>query len=274
MLKKGPAALGCLAIVAACGAESGAVPVVVLATTHTIEDSGLLETLDSAFAERHPEVRLRILVVGSGEALEIGRRRDADVLFTHAPEDEARFVAEGHGVERRAVMHNDFVVYGPATDPARVGAASGAADGFRRVAAAGAPFVSRGDDSGTHRKERSIWEAAGVAPAGEWYLEAGLGQGDALRVASQRRAYMLADRATYTVLRPMLDLVPLVQDDTVLVNRYGVTLVEGARNPGGARIFADWLIGEEAAGLIRGLGTDASGRPLFTPSPEPRVSAP
>ncbi|MGH7504717.1 MAG: substrate-binding domain-containing protein, partial [Longimicrobiales bacterium] len=125
----------------------------VLATTHTVEDSGLLEVLDSAFAAAHPEVRLRIVVAGSGEVLEIGRRADADVLITHAPDAELRFVADGYGLDRRAVMHNDFVVYGPSADPASVASAKDAAEAFTRIAAAGAPFVSRGDASGTHRKE-------------------------------------------------------------------------------------------------------------------------
>ncbi|MGH7128127.1 MAG: substrate-binding domain-containing protein [Planctomycetaceae bacterium] len=241
----------------------------VLATTHTVEDSGLLEVLDSAFAAAHPELRLRVVVAGSGEVLEIGRRADADVLITHAPAAELRFVEDGYGVDRRAIMHNDFVVYGPSADPAGVASAKDAAEAFARIAAAGAPFVSRGDDSGTHRKELAIWRLAGIVPAGDWYLEAGLGQADALRVASERGAYMLADRATYTVLRPSLRLMPLVRGDSMLINRYAVTLITRAANAAGARTFADWVVGPAAAALIRGLGRDADGVPLFIPASEP-----
>ncbi|MGH7505307.1 MAG: substrate-binding domain-containing protein, partial [Longimicrobiales bacterium] len=192
-----------------------------------------------------------------------------DVLITHAPAAELQFVADGFGVDRRAVMHNDFVVYGPSADPAGVASSKDAAEAFARIAAAGARFVSRGDDSGTHRKELAIWRMAGIAPAGDWYIEAGLGQADALRVASEREAYMLADRATYTVLRPSLRLMPLVRGDTMLVNRYAVTLVAGAANPAGARTFADWVLGADAAALIRRLGRDAEGVPLFIPASEP-----
>ena len=255
--------IGIAAIIAGGCARSNSPPAVVLATTHTVEDTGLLEVLSAAFERSHPELRLRIVVSGSGEALGLGRRGDADVLLTHAPEDEERFVAEGYGVERRPIMRNEFVLYGPASDPAGVRGMGDIAAAFGRIRAAETPFVSRGDDSGTHRRELTIWRDAGLEPAGSWYLEAGLGQADALRLASERGAYMLADRGTYAVVRAGLSLVPLLEGDARLENVYAVTRVADAANPDGAAIVAAWLSGPEAGAAIQGLGTDAEGRPLF-----------
>jgi tungstate transport system substrate-binding protein len=235
----------------------------VLATTHTVEDTGLLEVLTAAFERSHPEVRLRVVVSGSGEALGLGRRGDADVLLTHAPEDEERFVAEGYGVERLPIMRNEFVLYGPASDPAGVRGVQDIAGAFRRIATAQVPFVSRGDDSGTHRREMAIWRDASTEPSGSWYLEAGLGQADALRLASERTAYMLADRGTYAVVQAGIALVPLSEGDARLENVYSVMQIVDAANPAGAAIVVAWLTGPEAAAVIRGLGADAAGRPLF-----------
>ncbi|MEX2610640.1 MAG: substrate-binding domain-containing protein [Gemmatimonadota bacterium] len=255
--------IAAMALAGCAGADDR--PRMVAVATHTVEDAGLLEVLDSAFRAAHPELRLRLVVTGTGEALEIGRRGDADVLLTHAPEDEQRFVAEGHGVERRPVMHNDFLIAGPAADPARVRGAGDAVLAFRAIRNAGAPFVSRADEGGTHKRERALWAALGAAPDWDGYTEAGLGMADALRVAAQRGAYILTDRATFATLGPDAGLVALVEGDPRLVNPYAVTLVAGAANPEGARAFADWLVGAEAERLIRAFGRDRAGRPLFVP---------
>ena len=252
-----------LSALTACAPSADAPGAVTLATTHTVEDSGLLEVLTAAFAQAHPEVRVRVVVSGSGEALGLGRRGDADVLLTHAPEAEEQFVADGHGVERLPIMRNEFVLYGPTTDPANVRGVEDIVEAFRRIMAAEAAFVSRGDDSGTHRREQAIWRAVGVEPSGSWYLEAGLGQADALRLASERDAYMLADRGTYAVVQRRIALVALSEGDARLENVYSVMRVVDAANPEGAAVVAEWLTGPEAARLITGLGSDAEGRPLF-----------
>jgi tungstate transport system substrate-binding protein len=261
----------------ACGPRTGEERTVTLATTHTIEDTGLLEVLTRSFSSTRPDIALRIVVVGSGEALALGRRGDADVLLTHAPEDEADFVEAGYGLDRRPIMRNEFVLYGPVADPANVRGMRDIAEAFGRIRARRSPFVSRGDDSGTHKRERAVWAALGLQPAGTWYLEAGVGQADALRIASERRAYILADRATYDVLAGALDIVPLSEGDPRLVNTYSVLRVAGAAQPDLATVVADWLESEPVRAIIRGLGTDAQGRPHFEPvtdSASPSASRP
>jgi tungstate transport system substrate-binding protein len=250
---------------AACGGADGDVLSVTLATTHTVEDTGLLDELSRAFAAAHPEIRLRIVVAGSGEALAFGRRGDADVVLTHAPEDEAEFVAEGHGVERWPILRNEFVLYGPNDDPAKIRGTADVAEAFRRIEAQRAPFISRGDDSGTHKRERAIWAAAGEDPAGSWYEEAGVGQADALRIASERRAYILADRATFAVLEPAPDLMVVSAGDPRLVNTYSVIRATRSARPEQADTLTRWLTSGALRALIQRLGTDAEGRPLFEP---------
>lgn len=267
---------GCLFLAAAwlSGCAGGdARPRLVAVATHTLEDSGLLAVLDSAFRAARPDLRLRLVITGTGEALEVGRRADADVLLTHAPEDEQRFVADGHGFERRPVMHNDFLIAGPRTDPAGVGGTGDAVAAFRSIRAAGAPFVSRGDEGGTHKRERALWEEVGATPDWDGYIEAGVGMAEALRVAAERGAYVLTDRATFATLDADDGLVALVEGDPGLVNPYAVTLVTGAANPAGARAFADWLVGAEAQRLIRDFGRDRSGRALFVPGAPPSPAA-
>lgn len=255
------------AFVAAC-AESGppASRPLILASTTSTEDSGLFDVLIPAFEAAHPDHDVRVVAVGTGEALELGRRKDADVVLVHAPAAESAFVAGGYGTDRRAVMYNDFVVVGPPADPAGIGGRTDAADALRRISGEGSTFVSRGDDSGTHRKERALWAAAGLDPGGEWYLEVGQGMGETLRIASERLAYVLTDRSTYLFLRDGLDLGVLVEGDARLENPYGVIPVTGARNPEGARAFANWITGPEGQALIGAYGAERFGRPLFMPS--------
>lgn len=252
---------------ASCGPAQPAGERVLLVTTHSVEDSGLLEALTAAFREAHPEVRLVTTAVGSGAALEMGRRGDADLLLTHDPVGEARFMAEGHGTDLGPVMENCFVLAGPATDPAGVGGTTDAIAAFQAVTRSGARFLSRGDDSGTHQKERQLWRAAGLEPWSTrpaWYVEAGLGMGETLQTGSQLDAYVLTDRATFRHLRPVLHLVPLVQDDPLFYNPYSYVIPRRQRNPEGARLVADWLIGPGQA-VIEGYGVEAYGEPLFRP---------
>jgi len=239
---------------------------VVLATTTSVEDAGLLDTLLAPMRRDLPNLRLRVVAVGTGQALALGRRGDADLVIVHDPAAESAFVAQGHGQRRRALMRNDFVIAGPEDDPARVREAGNALEAFRRIANSGAPFLSRGDSSGTHAKELSLWDEAGGRPAGDWYLEVGVGMGDMLRMASERQAYALADRATYRYLRPSLDLAVLHDSDERLANPYSVIEVTRARNPHGARAFADWLVSPGTQQLIGRYGLDESGRPLFRPA--------
>lgn len=255
----------------ACIADRTADPSrLTLVATTTIQDSGLLDSLVSAFGRSHPGIRLRVLTAGTGEALEIGRRGDADVLLTHDPPAESAFVAAGHGRDRREVMHNDFVIAGPAADPAGVRGLRDGPAALARIAAAASPFVSRGDDSGTHRKEIALWK--GVGPAhpgaarGPWYIEAGLGMGEALQLAAERDAYVLTDRATYLTIREDLRLDILVEGDPRMVNRYGVTRVSRGRNAAGALAFAGWITGADGQATIGAFGRERFGRPLFTPA--------
>lgn len=239
---------------------------VVLATTTSLRDTGLLDALVPVF-EEHSGFRVEVVAVGSGQALELGRRGDADVLWVHAPEAEARFIAEGHARNRRPVMHNDFVLVGPPADPAGVRTAASVEESLGRVARAKAAFVSRGDGSGTHARELALWAAAAIHPERPWYIEAGAGMAEVLRMASQKGAYTLADRATYLTLRQTLDLEVLFAGGRLLRNQYSVIVPSGHQNPGERRMlgqqFADFLFSAPARRLIADFGKDRVGQPLF-----------
>jgi tungstate transport system substrate-binding protein len=254
--------LGLVAASAGCGPTGDSI---VLAATTSTYDSGLLDSLVARFKTEHPDYSVRSVVVGSGQALELGRRGDADVLLVHAPEAEERFMADGHGVDRFPVMYNDFVLVGPPDDPAGVRGVPEAARALATIVEAGARFVSRGDDSGTHLREMALWRTAGVAPQGPWYLVSGQGQGTSLQLASERGAYTLVDRATLSTLRRLLRLQPLVQGDPALVNLYSVIRTSRAAHPVEASVFADWLTSEEARLMIANFGSDEAGYPLYTP---------
>lgn len=206
-----------------------------------------------------------VIAVGTGEALAMGERGDADIVLVHAPAAESLFVASGYGTERREVMYNDFVLVGPPADPAGTRGRS-ITEALTRIASAGAPFISRGDDSGTHKRELLLWQCAGLKPAGEWYVSAGQGMGEVLRIASERNAYSLTDRGTYLFLRGQLGLEVLVEGDERLLNTYGVIPVAGSPRLQGARVFMEWITGEEGQALIADYGTARFGRPLFVPS--------
>ncbi|MFI7673803.1 substrate-binding domain-containing protein [Actinophytocola sp. NPDC049390] len=236
----------------------------ILATTTSTQDSGLLDELLPAFTA-DTGWHVKPVAVGSGQAIELGRRGEADVLLVHSPRAEEEFVAEGTAGERRLVMHNDFVLVGPADDPAGIRGVP-AADAMGRIAAARAGFVSRGDESGTHAREKQLWEANGIVPSGQWYRSTGQGMGATLRVASETSAYTLTDRATYLSQKGNLALEVLNEGDTALLNIYHViemTKRAGDRvRPDGAKAFADWITGPRAQKMIGEFGAD---EPLFVP---------
>lgn len=268
-MQRGSALAALVAVVLwiACTPDRRAEPSnLILASTTSTEDSGLFEELIPAFEADHPGHAVQVIAVGTGHALGLGRSKDADVLLVHAPAAESVFVMEGHGLERREVMYNEFVIVGPEADPAGVRGLEDAGEALRRIGVAEVPFISRGDDSGTHWKERSLWEASGVAPAGDWYLEAGQGMGEVLWMASEQRAYTLADRATYLFLARPLELDVLVEGDERLFNQYAVIPVASSRNPAGAAAFTDWITSAAGQSLIGSYGANRFGRPLFLPN--------
>lgn len=242
----------------------------VLASTTSTQDSGLFDELIPAFESANPEFTVKVVAVGTGEALALGESKDADALLVHAKSDEEKFVADGFGVERRDVMYNDFVVVGPESDPSGVKAAADMDAALRAIAAGDAPFVSRGDDSGTHKKELKMWAAAGIATptpdAQEWYLSSGQGMGETLKIASEKAGYTLADRATYLSMRDALDLVIVREGDADLLNQYGVIVVTDAKNQAAGQAFADWVLSPEGQDVIAGFGVAKYGQPLFTPN--------
>jgi tungstate transport system substrate-binding protein len=240
---------------------------VILTTTTSLQDSGLLDLLVPMF-ERRTGLTVKTIAIGTGQALALAARGEADVTLAHAPELENRYVAEGRLRSRRLVMVNDFVVLGPPADPARI-AGRGPAEAFRRIAAAGARFVSRGDHSGTHVRELALWREAGVRPAGAWYIEAGQGMGATLGIAADRGAYALSDRATWLAYGTRLPLAVLVEGGRALVNAYSVLEANPANGPrvnaAGGRAFAEFLVAPETQKVIADFGAARFGRPLFTP---------
>lgn len=242
---------------------------IILATTTSTQDSGLLDVLIPVF-EKKTGYFVKTIAVGSGQAMAIGQKGEADVLLVHSPEAEQKFVAEGHGINRRLVMHNDYIVLGPASDPAKIKGLKSMVEVFKKIALSKSLFLSRGDNSGTHSKEKSIWKKANVGYAGEkWYQESGLGMGQTLNVASEKNGYTLADRGTYLSLAKMLALHILAQGDAVLLNIYHVIEVNPAKwpkvNAAGAKAFADFMVSKEAQAIIKVFGADKFGSPLFFP---------
>jgi tungstate transport system substrate-binding protein len=256
---------------AACGSDQAAGPSneksLILATTTSTQDSGLLDELLPAFT-KDTGWKVKPLAVGSGQAIELGRRGEADVLLVHSPEAEQKFAAEGNAGPRRLVMHNDFVLIGPAGDPAGIRGLP-AAQAMQKIATAKAGFVSRGDDSGTNAREKQLWEQNKIVPTGQWYRSTGQGMGATLRVASETSAYTLSDRATYLSQKATLSLAVLCEGDKGLLNVYHViemTKRAGDRvQPDAAKTFADWTVGERAQKLIGDFGAQKFGQPLFIP---------
>lgn len=254
-----------LLLVAACGSGDS----LILATTTSTFDSGLLDELVPLFEEQ-TGINVKVIAVGTGQALEMGRRGDADVLLVHAPTAEEQFVEEGYGVNRLLVMHNDFVIVGPDGDPADIRSASDAMSALRAIQTSEQTFVSRGDDSGTNKLELSIWEELGYDPRGEdWYLQSGQGMGATLQVANQREGYTITDRATYLALLDVLDLEILFEGDSRLLNIYHIMQVNPERSSNvqgeSAVAFVDFMVSDEAQALIAEFGVEKFGQPLFVP---------
>jgi tungstate transport system substrate-binding protein len=244
---------------------------VILATTTSTQDSGLLDGLLPAF-EKETGYFVKTIAVGSGQALAMGRKGEADVLLVHSPADEARLMAEGFGVERRLVMHNDFVVVGPPEDPAKLRGLASAKEAFKKIADGASLFLSRGDNSGTHAKEKGLWKASAIEPEGQkWYQSTGLGMGDTLNVASEKGGYALADRGTFLALSraKRLHLDILVQGEPLLLNVYHVIEVSPSRwpkvNAAGGKAFADFMLSKRTQDSIGKFGVEKFGAPLFFP---------
>lgn len=237
---------------------AGAGEFITVASTTSTQNAGLFDHLLPLF-EAETGIEVRVVAVGTGQALRLARNGDADLLLVHDRPSEEAFVAEGFGSARFDLMYNDFVLVGPAADPAGIAGLGDAAAALARIARARAPFLSRGDDSGTHRRERALWQAAGNDPSGAsgtWYREAGQGMGATLNTASMMEAYTLADRGTWLSMQGRLDLRVMVEGDAILRNQYGVTLVSAARHPHikaePARRFAEWLLSPAGQAAIDG----------------------
>jgi tungstate transport system substrate-binding protein len=248
---------------------------IILATTTSTQDSGLLDVLLPAF-EKKTGYFVKTISVGSGQAMTMGQKGEADVLLVHSPTAEKKFMEEGFGVDRKLVMHNDFIILGPAEDPAGTKGMKSAAEAFKKIAASGSVFISRGDNSGTHSKEKDVWKVAGVPYEGEkWYQQTGLGMGQTLNVAAEKKGYVLADRGTYLALAKTLKLAILVEGDAVLLNIYHVIEVNPAKwpkvNSPGAKAFADFMVSKETQDTIRTFGVDKFGSPLFFPDAGKKV---
>ena len=245
----------------------------ILATTTSTQDSGLLDFILPDF-EKANNCKVDVIAVGTGQALKLGEDGNADVLLVHARAQEDAFMDAGHGVRREDVMYNDFIIVGPAADPARLKGLTNAAEALQKLAQAQAPFVSRGDESGTHTKEKAIWKAAGIEPKGDWYISAGQGMGAVLTMANEQQAYTLSDRATY-LARTLegIELEILVEGDPILFNPYGVIAVNSSKGShikaDLANTFIDWLISLPTQEKIGQFGVDKFGSPLFTPDSAP-----
>lgn len=241
----------------------------ILSTTTSTQDSGLLDVLIPRF-EGQTGYRVKVVSVGSGAAIALGQRGEADVVLAHAPDNERQLVASGVGINRQLVMYNDFIVIGPPGDPAGIRGQADALAAMKQIAATRSPFISRGDNSGTQQLELQLWKDAGIAPKGQgWYVESGSGMGQTLQIADQRRAYTISDRATYLAYKDRVKLDVLVEKDERLINVYHVIAVSPQRfpvvNAAGAQAFTDFLLAPDTQRFIGEFGRDKYGQPLFTP---------
>jgi tungstate transport system substrate-binding protein len=249
------------------GADSGSRNVI-LSTTTSTQDSGLLDVLVPLF-EKQSGYTVKTVSVGTGQALALAAKGDADVALVHAPSLEKQFVTDGKLLNRRLVMYNDFVIIGPKEDPAKVRATKSTAAALKAIEQAKAAFVSRGDDSGTHTLEKSLWKAAGIEPKGSWYIEAGQGMGATLGIANERNAYTITDRGTLLALGKRVSLPVLIEGDRALLNIYSVLEVNPANGPrinsAGGKAFADFMVAPQTQKVIGSFGVEKFGQPLFVP---------
>lgn len=244
----------------------------ILATTTSTQDSGLLDYLLPIFKE-DTGIDVKVVAVGTGEALKLGENGDADCLLVHAKEKEEEFIKNGYGVERHDVMYNDFIIVGPEEDPAKVkeNASNDVVEAFKSISENEADFVSRGDESGTHVKENGIWEVAEIEPTGDWYISAGKGMGAVLQMADEKKAYTLTDRATYLSMEDDLDLVIVTEKDERLYNQYGVIMLNTEKHDikeEESKEFIDWMLSEKGQKLIGEYGKEEYGQALFIPNAE------
>lgn len=271
MIRAAVAATACAAVLAVAGCSfgggdgaAGAGGNMVLATTTSTQDSGLLDELIPTF-EKSSDCVVKTVAVGSGEALTMGRRGDADLLLVHSPDAETKYMADGYGSSRKAVMHNDFILVGPPRDPAGVADASDAADAMSRIAKAKALFASRGDDSGTNAKELSLWEDAGVDPGGKWYIETGQGMGATLTIADQKRAYTLSDRGTFLATKGLESKVEFEGSDDLRNNYHVIVVDHEGTNKACAKEFSGWIREKPVQTKIAEFGVAKYGQQLFEP---------
>jgi tungstate transport system substrate-binding protein len=240
----------------------------IFATTTSVQDTGLLDAIVPTF-EKQSGYRVKAIAVGTGQALAMAGRGEADVVLTHAPDTEKKYVDEGTLINRRLMMHNTFLLAGPAGDPAKVKGTSKGVDALKKIAEAKATFVSRGDDSGTHKLEKKLWEQVGIKPAGDWYLEAGQGMGRTLGIAGEKQAYVITDRATYLAFQKTTGLAVLVEGDPVFLNIYHVMEANPEKfpkvNAKGGKAFADFLLSPTVQDTLKTFGQDKFGEPLFHP---------
>jgi tungstate transport system substrate-binding protein len=244
-------------------------PDMILATTTSTQDSGLLTVLVPLF-EQQTGYKVKTIAVGSGAAMTMGEKGEADVLLVHSPAAEVKFMEAKHGIDRKLVMHNDFIIVGPAADPAGIKGTTSAIEALKKIAAAGIVFVSRGDNSGTDALEKKLWTSTGVTPKGQtWYQESGQGMGATLTIATEKGGYTITDRATYLANKSKLALEILVQGDPALLNIYHVILVDPAKttmiNAAGAKAFSDFMVAADTQKVISEFGKDKYGTALFFP---------
>jgi tungstate transport system substrate-binding protein len=257
-----------LALVPAALAQAPASRTVILSTTTSTQDSGLLDVLVPLF-ERQTGHTVKTISVGTGQALALAARGEADVTLCHAPALEKKYVAEGRMRDRRLVMYNDFLVVGPESDPAKIKGEARVVEAVKKIATAGARFVSRGDKSGTHLLEQALWKEAGITPGAPWYIESGQGMGATLGIANDRQAYTLTDRATFLAFGKRVELTSMVEGDRLLLNIYSVMEVNPANGPKvnveGGRAFATFILAASTQAVIKTFGVDKFGQPLFVP---------
>ncbi|OIO03925.1 MAG: tungsten ABC transporter substrate-binding protein [Elusimicrobia bacterium CG_4_10_14_0_2_um_filter_56_8] len=239
---------------------------IILATTTSVQDTGLLDVLISAFQKKSGYI-VKAIAVGSGQAMQMGKSGEADLLWVHSPDDEKGFVAGGYGTDRTTFMYNDFVLLGPASDPAKIKGEKKVAGAFAKIVSAGALFVSRGDKSGTHKKELKLWAAAKVKPVGEKYIESGQGMAATVAIANEKEAYILADRSSFLSLQKNINLQIVCENDEALLNRYSLILANPVKFPKvnveGAKAFFDFLLTKKTKKIVGKYGVEKYGKPLF-----------